>query len=130
LRVGRQLAAILERNDYDSSGLLAFLNALETWEVEIATSRWLDLKATLQRAAIRSPPRKPRRATPDGSEAKRGRRLETDLKADKQVYDAWKTGQYTKYADCGKALGKSEREVYLAIDRHRGRLRRKSRQRR
>jgi hypothetical protein len=74
-------------------------------------------------------PKKARSTKPRTEKPGRGRHLETDPKADKQVSDAWKTHQYKTYADCGQALGKSERETYLAIERHRGRLKRKSRKR-
>jgi hypothetical protein len=59
----------------------------------------------------------------------RGRPVDTDRKDDKRIYEAWKTRQYKTYADCGQALGKPERETYLAIERHRARLKRGSRKR-
>jgi hypothetical protein len=52
---------------------------------------------------------------------RRGRKPDTDPKADKRVADAWRSGQYPTYADCGKALGKSAKEIKKALDRERHR---------
>jgi hypothetical protein len=53
----------------------------------------------------------------------RGRKLDTDPKADKRVADAWTTGQYKTYRECAAALGMPEKKVRAAIDRHRHRTR-------
>ncbi len=60
----------------------------------------------------------PRRTSP---RKKPGRKPDTDPKKDKQIADAWKTGQYKTYEDCAEELGKTQREVKLAIDRDRKR---------
>jgi hypothetical protein len=52
---------------------------------------------------------------------RRGRKPDTDPKADQRVADAWETGSYTTYADCAKALGMTRRQVERALDRHRKR---------
>ncbi len=57
---------------------------------------------------------------------KRGRPVDTDPKADKQVYDAWKSGQYKTQAECARELGMEEKPAKNAIERHRKRLGRKS----
>lgn len=58
---------------------------------------------------------------------KRGRKPSTDLKADKRIYDAWKSGRHESYEACGRALGNvKKREVANAIDRHRQRLKRRN----
>jgi hypothetical protein len=50
-----------------------------------------------------------------------GRASDTDRKADNRIADAWKTGQYKTYAECGQALGMTRRQVKTAVDRHRKR---------
>jgi hypothetical protein len=62
---------------------------------------------------------------------RRGRKPDTDPKADKKVFDAWKTGCHKTYDGCAQALDlKSGRDVRLAIDRHRHRLKSGSRRNR
>jgi hypothetical protein len=62
---------------------------------------------------------------------KGGRPIEANLKSDKRIFDAWTTGKkngtYKSYAELAEALGKSRKEVELAIDRHKKRERRKLR---
>jgi hypothetical protein len=53
---------------------------------------------------------------------KRGRPVETDLSADKCIYDAWKTYRYETYADLERELKMKKGEVKHAIDRHKKRL--------
>jgi len=60
---------------------------------------------------------------------KRGRKIETDPKADKRIADAWATRRYKTYAELGQELKIAEREVYLALERHRARKKRRSRSR-
>jgi hypothetical protein len=52
---------------------------------------------------------------------RRGRKTSTDPQADQAIYDAWATGNYPKYSDLAREIGKSEREVRRAVDRHRHR---------
>jgi len=54
-------------------------------------------------------------------ERPRGRKSDTDPKADKRVADAMRVGHYRTYAECAKALGMTPREVERAIDRDRKR---------
>ncbi|UCC31326.1 MAG: hypothetical protein JSU86_03435 [Phycisphaerales bacterium] len=70
--------------------------------------------------------------TPDLAEApkskpraKRGRKPETDAKADKRIAEAWSSEQYPTFEALGRALKLSTREVRLAVDRHRKREKRK-----
>ena len=56
---------------------------------------------------------------------RRGRPVDTDPKADKRVYEAWKTGRYNTQADCARELGMEEKQAKDAIERHRKRLERK-----
>jgi len=56
-----------------------------------------------------------------------GRPSDTDHKADKRVFDAWKSGHYRTYADCARELNMSTEDVSLAVDRHEHRIRRKTR---
>jgi len=60
---------------------------------------------------------------------RRGRKSDTDPKADKRVADAWGTRQYPTYEDCGRELGMTAKEVKAAIDRHRRRSAGKRRRR-
>ena len=55
---------------------------------------------------------------------KRGRRPDTDANQDRRIYEAWKSGTHSKFADLAIVLGRSEREVRLDVDRHEKRLRR------
>lgn len=54
---------------------------------------------------------------------KRGRRPDTDPRADQRIFDAWNTGSYRTYMDCGREFGLDARSVRLAIDRVRKRPR-------
>jgi hypothetical protein len=58
---------------------------------------------------------------------KRGRPADTDTKADKRIYEAWKSQRHKTYADLALALGITTRTVKEAIDRHRQRLKRLNR---
>jgi hypothetical protein len=53
---------------------------------------------------------------------KRGRKQDTDPKADERVWDAWKSGEHKDYEALGRELDMSKHEVQCAIDRHRHRL--------
>lgn len=53
--------------------------------------------------------------------SKRGRKLETDPKEDKRVFEAWQTGRYRKYEDLARELRMTKDQVHNAIDRHRKR---------
>jgi hypothetical protein len=55
---------------------------------------------------------------------RRGRPRDTNEKADKRIYEAWKSGGHKTYADLAVALGLPARKVEGAIDRHRKRLER------
>lgn len=52
---------------------------------------------------------------------KRGRKLDTDPKADERIADAWETGQHKDYEALAAAIGKRKHEVKCAIDRVRQR---------
>jgi hypothetical protein len=71
----------------------------------------------------RSSERRPEREKP-----RRGRPY-TDPKVDKRVVDAWATGQYKTYEECGNALGMNKNAVKNAIDRDRHRRSGKPRRR-
>jgi hypothetical protein len=55
---------------------------------------------------------------------KRSRPVDTDARADKRVYEAWKSRRYKNYSDLARELKMSERDVKMAIDRHRKRVER------
>jgi hypothetical protein len=61
-------------------------------------------------------------ATKPAVKAKRGRRADTDPKADKKVADAWATGHYRTYEDLGRKLKTTKHQVKTALDRHRHRV--------
>ncbi len=52
---------------------------------------------------------------------KRGRPSDTDHKADRQVFEAWKSSGCKSFENFARQSGKPVREVKLAIDRHRQR---------
>ena len=107
-------------------------------EAEKETGRWIDTKRELQSLAS-----KMRVAPPDGANAERiiaslptathnesesspkgtrGRTQETDPKEDKRIYDGWKASGYTKVEEYATKNGFKERDVKLALDRHKKRL--------
>ena len=50
-----------------------------------------------------------------------GRPAKSDPKADKRIWDAWKTRAYNNYRELANELGREVKEVGLAIDRQRKR---------
>jgi hypothetical protein len=64
---------------------------------------------------------------PEGGRERRrpGRRTDTDPRDDQRIADAWQSGQHKTYAELASALGRSEREVERAIDRHRHRVKKR-----
>jgi hypothetical protein len=60
-------------------------------------------------------------AVPAGKKSKRGRKADTDSKADQRIAEAWGTKSYRSYAELANEFGISERDVEKAIDRHRHR---------
>lgn len=55
---------------------------------------------------------------------KRGRRPDTDAKADAKVAQAMVSGQYPAYRDLANEMGMTEGDVCRAVDRHRQRQKR------
>ena len=58
---------------------------------------------------------------------KRGRPVDTNPKADKRIYEAWKSGCHKTQANCDRELGLPAGGTYAACERHRKRLARKTR---
>jgi hypothetical protein len=54
----------------------------------------------------------------------RGRPRDTDVKADRRVYDMWCSGRYRYYEELARQLNQTGKQVAYAIDRHRKRKRR------
>ena len=110
----RQTLALLESDDWNPlmGELLGFLQLLET-----APSVALPTQSLSKND---HPSLEPNR--PINPKRKRGRKLDTDLKEEKRIADAWQNGQYKTFEECGRALGKTKREIHLAIDNHRHRL--------
>jgi hypothetical protein len=48
-----------------------------------------------------------------------GRPSDTDPREDQRIAEAWRTRQYATYEALASAIGKTKRDVKLAIDRHR-----------
>jgi len=86
------------------------------------------VEAALQRrkATSRRSGRETAEHQPVNRKKHRGRPADTDPGADKRIYDAWKSGQYKRYADLAQVLKLREKDVARAIDRHRKRLERNS----
>jgi hypothetical protein len=63
-------------------------------------------------------------STENEQRKRRGRPTDTDPKADAKVADAWGTQHYRTYADLGKELGMTGRDVGSAVERHRKRQKR------
>jgi hypothetical protein len=57
----------------------------------------------------------------DKTKRRRGRKPDTDPKADKRVADAWGTGNFKTHEECGRALELTKKQVKDALDRHRKR---------
>lgn len=53
--------------------------------------------------------------------SKRGPKVQTDLKADKKIFDAWNTKKYATYQELADELRKPKFDVKKAIDRQRKR---------
>ncbi len=66
----------------------------------------------------------PKDKFPKQKRRKRGRPSDTDPKKDKRLYDAWQTGHYNTFSDLAREKRMEKRDVKLAIDRHRHRLKR------
>jgi hypothetical protein len=47
-----------------------------------------------------------------------------DAEGDPRIYEAWQTGHHATWKECGKALGRDERDVELAVGRYRKYLQR------
>jgi len=138
--VGKALAVELEFAGFDTTNLLVFLDMVN-WagkKGERAAMMWPDLKASLQRFALRrrigakddgpgvlggksEGDRQGGAGAGEGSAKKRGRPSDTDPKRDKRLFDSWKTG-FPTYAECAKVNNITERELSLAIDRHEKRV--------
>jgi hypothetical protein len=82
-----------------------------------------DLSATGERRMASSPRGRSGSCRGEGEKpnAKRGRKPDTDPMVDKRVADAWGTGRYKTYEECGNALGMTKKDVKRAIDRDRHR---------
>jgi hypothetical protein len=56
------------------------------------------------------------------SKRRRGRPGDTDVREDRRIAEAWKTGEHESLEALAHALGKSKPEVKNALDRHRHRV--------
>jgi hypothetical protein len=52
---------------------------------------------------------------------RRGKKHDTDEKADRRIFEAWDSGRYKEHKDLDKELRKKEGTTSLALDRHRKR---------
>lgn len=55
----------------------------------------------------------------------RGRKLETDPKDDKRIYDGWQNSGCRSIEEYAAVCGRSARQIRLAVDRHKKRLAKK-----
>ena len=65
-------------------------------------------------------------ADPFKKRRKGGRPPDRDANADAKLAEAWESGQYRTHAELARAMKEGEREVKLALERHRKRQGRKS----
>jgi hypothetical protein len=117
-RLGADLPA---GNDAKSSAKRAKLNVLP---VRLSAAvQFLERELAIARRSDESEKEKIK----PGPKAKTrgGRPVVHDPKADRRVFDAWKSGQYEDFERLATALGTAKREVQLAIGRHRAREGRK-----
>jgi hypothetical protein len=84
------------------------------------TPEWVRALKSLRAAAVARRGGAGRVKTP----RKRGRPVDTDPKADKRVYEAWKSGHYPNYSELARELKMSQGDMKRAIDRHRKRVER------
>jgi hypothetical protein len=61
---------------------------------------------------------------PARANRRRGRPTDTDPEADKRIWEGWRTMSYKTYEELGRTLGMTGRQVRVAIDRHRQRIKR------
>jgi hypothetical protein len=93
------------------------------------TSTWLAQMKALRQVAVE--PTSGNLSPTSTAEVKskrsnRGRKPDTDPKADEQVWNAWRTGEHKTLQQLGSALEKDKKEVERAIDRHRKRIEKRS----
>ncbi len=61
---------------------------------------------------------------PGAGRKRRGRRPDTDTATHKQIYKAWKEGQFGKYSELAREMGVDRDEVAEVVDRYRKRVER------
>jgi hypothetical protein len=114
-------ATFAEQAGIDAGDLLLFAHDQDS-------RYWAGALRAVERATVQVPKTDVRRdrsgaGQGEGERPKRprGRKHDTDPKADKRIFDAWQSGSHQTYAELAGTLGMREREVKLAIDRHRKR---------
>jgi hypothetical protein len=68
-----------------------------------------------------SPVIRPPRVVAASRKSNRGRKPDTDAKADRRIAEAWDSGHYPTYEDLANELGMDKRDIERALDRHRKR---------
>jgi hypothetical protein len=79
--------------------------------LEILTANWPPF---VEAGVVAKPPRK--------HHCRGAKRKDAD--GDRRIYDAWKSGGYDTYEECGRALGMRAREIELSVGRYRHWLKR------
>jgi hypothetical protein len=79
--------------------------------------------ADAQRQPTPPGPRRRRGSTGSPTRRKPGRPSDTDKESDCRIHDAWQTKRYDSLEALAGAFGTTRREVKLALDRHRQRMR-------
>jgi len=114
---GEKLSRELQAHEIDTTVLCEFLTRFDgVLDEREAAQHWPGLNVWLKRLAteIGSRPqtrrRGPKPPTPQ------------DLKRDRQIVHAWKSGSYATYKDCAIAMSTTETAVRAAVDRDRKRV--------
>jgi|GEM_PF-3806677 len=127
---GPALAIALERYELDSSGVLSIVHCAGAGGggPDYVRPNWEETKVMLQRYVIQL--RQPittlsQEVALTSKPKRRGRKPDTDPKADQRIWEAYEGGGCKTNAECARNLNMTEREVKLARDRHRQRLKRR-----
>ena len=114
-----RLNSLLAMNDYNSG------SDFDWHTVQWAAQRVRDLAGVLDRIAhgtLKTQGGPTMAANSASSRRKQGGQQRSDLKLDRQIDTAWKSGRYKNYAQLATALNRTKGEVQRAIDRQRHRV--------
>lgn len=118
---GEKLSRELQAQEIDTTVLCEFLARFDgVLDEREAAQHWPALKVWLKRVATEIGSSRPQTC-------RRGPKPPTpqDLKRDRQIVQAWKSGSYATYKDCAIAMSTTETAVRAAVDRDRKRVKAK-----